>query len=242
MIDFTIITATRDAAAKIEGTIESVMSQDRSLFEYLVVDGGSTDDTLPILAGYGDALSVISGSDHGIYEAFNKGIARARGRFLYFLGAGDRMRPGVLARVAERLPAHEHALVYGNAWCVRPGNVHNGKFTKGDLVIRNICHQAAFYGRDVFNLLGPYPLRYPINADWFMNIRCFGDPRIDVTFIDEIIADYEGGGASEGRADSPFIRDLPTLIRQSLGWKYSIAYQWYLLRQRMHKVRAKIGI
>ena len=98
-----VITPTFNSGAKIAATVASVLSQRKGLYEFLVIDGGSTDDTLAHLRAQGPALRYLSEPDEGIYDAMNKGIRLTSGKFLYFLGAGDRLLPGVLEAVAAEI-------------------------------------------------------------------------------------------------------------------------------------------
>jgi len=196
----------------------SVLDQDSSLFEYHVIDGGSANATLDVVRRHASEVDLISEPDAGVYDAVNKGIARSRGRFVYVIGAGDVLRPGVLAGLAERLERMPpNSIVYGNVYWVSQKRVYDGVFSKRDLTTHCICHQAMFIDRSVFEMMGTYDLRYPISADWHFNIRCFSDPRVRVQFIDEVIADYEGGGISDTGYDGAFQSDLPGLIRRSFG-------------------------
>jgi glycosyltransferase involved in cell wall biosynthesis len=95
-----VVTATYNCGAKIASTVRSVLAQDASLFDCLVVDGGSTDETLGVLETFGDAITVVSERDRGVFDALNKGIARSTGTYLYFLGAGDTVRAGAFSRLA----------------------------------------------------------------------------------------------------------------------------------------------
>jgi glycosyltransferase involved in cell wall biosynthesis len=185
--------------------------------EILVIDGGSTDGTPDMLRAHGDRLRWISEPDNGVYDAMNKGVARARGRWLLFLGAGDRLRPGVLARVAPRLPRNTLAFVYGNALMHDKGVVWDGPWTPEKFRTRNICHQAIFYGRAVFSLLGKYDTRFRVLADYEMNMRCFAEKRVRKIFIDEVISDYEGGGFSAVDRDEVFYEARPALLQKHFG-------------------------
>ena len=213
-----IVTPVFNGGEKIAATLTSVFDQDSSLFEYHVVDGGSVDGTLDIVRRDAPEADLISEPDASVYDAVNKGIARSRGRFVYVIGAGDVLRPGVLAKLARRLESMPaNSIVYGNVYWVSRKRVYDGVFTKRDLTTHCICHQAMFIDRSVFELLGAYDLRYPISADWHFNIRCFSDPRIFVQYVDEIVADYEGNGISDTGYDHAFQSDLPGLIRRSFG-------------------------
>jgi len=213
-----IITPTHCAEAGLEATIQSVLAQDRTLFEYIIVDGGSTDGTIEIIKSYADRVRWISEEDSGVYDGMNKGIALSKGRYLYFIGAGDTLRPGVLAQIAASLPEHDRGLVYGD-FCLRhDATRYYGEVSKYFLCfVYNICHQSAFYGRGVFELFGHYDLRYPVRADYAINVQAFCDARIEKRYVDLVIADYERGGISELNEDRVFAHDFPELVRKSLG-------------------------
>ncbi len=85
-----IITVVYNAVATIEQTILSVVKQDYSNIEYIIVDGGSTDGTLDIVKKYEKKIALwLSEPDHGIYDAMNKGLTHATGDYIYYLGADD---------------------------------------------------------------------------------------------------------------------------------------------------------
>jgi glycosyltransferase involved in cell wall biosynthesis len=220
-----VITPTFNSGAKIAATVASVLSQRKGLYELLVIDGGSTDNTLVHLRAQGPELRWLSEPDEGIYDAMNKGIRLTSGEFLYFLGAGDRLLPGVLEAVAaeiRKLPSQGETsrptLLYGNvgSGCSRP---YDGRFNRFKLLRRNICHQAIFYQRSVFERLGFYNTKYRLLADWEFNIRCFNDQGVHKLYIPIRIADYEGGGKSQ-MPDLAFREDFP---RQARSWYSKMA-------------------
>ena len=225
---FTIITPTFNSGAKTAFTVSSVLSQDFTSYEYLVIDGCSTDDTLDQLPTDDARLRWWSEPDRGIYDAMNKGIRLARGRYLYFLGAGDRLCPGVLREMAAFLSVDGDTrhFLYGDVhWSGGVGR-YGGAFDAMRLAYSNINHQAIFYGREVFKLVGNYDLRYKTCADYALNICCLGHSAIRKQHVDLIVADFEGGGASEG-TDEAFFGDVTTIVRQQLGLKAGLAAIYY---------------
>ena len=116
---FSIITVTWNAASTIAPTLRSVERQTSTDYELLIIDGASTDDTLSIVRRASIAsLRVFSEPDNGLYDAMNKGIARARGRYLVFLNAGDAFADDtVLARLAN-LTADNPGVIYGQTQLV----------------------------------------------------------------------------------------------------------------------------
>ena len=87
---FTVITINLNNAEGLKKTIESVLAQERSLYEYIVIDGASTDGSVELAKSYGDKIDCfISEPDKGIYNAMNKGIALAKGEYVIFMNSGD---------------------------------------------------------------------------------------------------------------------------------------------------------
>lgn len=204
-------------------SLDSILAQRDADAEIWVIDGASTDGTRELLESYGDRVRWISESDGGVYDAMNKGIARATGDWLYFLGAGDTLRPDVLRELAPRARELSEesggvaALIYGDVWLCDEQRRFGGIFPPARLRSWNPSHQAIFYGRAVFEKLGGYDLRYPTAADYAFNLACWGDNEIVKNYVPLVIADYEGGGISVARPDAAFERDKLGLIRRHLG-------------------------
>ena len=119
-----IVTVCFNAASVLEGTIQSVISQTCRDIEYIVIDGASKDDTLNIIEEYSPHISKwITETDKGIYDAMNKGIRLASGKFIWFLNAGDRAFNN---RVVERLKAisEDSELLYGEVMIVDDHRKH----------------------------------------------------------------------------------------------------------------------
>lgn len=215
---FSIIIPTYNAVDDVAGTIESILAQRAGLAEIVVVDGGSTDGTLDVLAEYAGRVRSISEPDRGLYDAMNKGVGLSRGRFLNFQGAGDALRPGVLDIVTGRLPNDTASTIaYGKVNIVSECRIEGERFTRMTLRNGNIPHQAMFYSRDIFDTFGGYDLDYPVLADYVYCLRLFSSDAVEKVFIDEVIADYQGGGISTQRRDDRFYRDQARLIRENLG-------------------------
>lgn len=170
---FSIITVTWNAAAVITPTLASVQRQSSSDYEMLIIDGASTDDTLSIVGQSSIAsLRMFSEPDKGLYDAMNKGIAQARGRYLIFLNAGDAFADDtVLARLA-RLTSGDPGVIYGQTQLVddnrnvvgkrhltAPKRLTANSFLNGMVV----CHQAFVARRD---LVPQYDLQYRLSGDY----------------------------------------------------------------------------
>ena len=170
---FSIITVTWNAAAVIAPTLDSVQRQTSSDYEMLLMDGASTDETLSMVRQASIAgLRVFSEPDKGLYDAMNKGIARAHGRYLIFLNAGDAFADdAVLARLA-RLATGNPGVIYGQTQLVDAGRNVVGKrhLTAPKRLTANsflngmvVCHQAFVARRD---LVPQYDMQYRLSADY----------------------------------------------------------------------------
>lgn len=179
---FSIITVTYNAAKVLEDTIQSIVTQTYKNVEYIIVDGGSTDDTLNIINRYKKHIhTVISEPDKGLYDAMNKGIKLATGDYLCFLNAGDGLHeddtlqlmvhsltktelPDVLYGETEIVDSEGHFLHMRRLSV--PEKLTWKSFKKGMLV----CHQA-FFARRELALTEPYDLQYRYSADFDWCIR-----------------------------------------------------------------------
>ena len=214
---FTIITPVLNRAAEMEKSLASVLSQQSDLYEYLVIDGGSTDGTVELLRASGEKVRWISEPDSGVYDAMNKGLGMAMGDFIYFLGAGDILREGVLEKVTQVIPRGQMTYFYGNVFSEAHHRVYNGRYSNWKLSRINICHQAVFCHRHLFEIVGPFETQYKIMADHVWNMKAFGTPGLRKVYRDLVISDFAAGGLSHYQTDPQLIADRLELIRQNLG-------------------------
>jgi glycosyltransferase involved in cell wall biosynthesis len=223
---FSIIMATYNCGQKVENTLDSIFSQNSDLFEVIVMDSVSTDETLDFLKKYEDRVTLVTEKDEGIYHAFNRAIDLATGKYLYFIGAGDCLKSGILEEIKDFLPLEKPSVIYGKVFFAKCQKF-NGKEFDAKLFVRdNLCQQGIFYHRDIFQIAGKFDLQYKIFADWFFNLRCFMNERIRTRYVDCVIADYEEGGVSSDiNSDKVFLRNFPRFVRKNFG-----IYQYLLCK------------
>ena len=113
-----VITVAYNAAADIEGTIQSVLNQTYIDIEYWIIDGDSTDDTLKIVTQYEAQLKWQSEPDEGLYDAMNKGLRLATGDFVLFLNAGDRFYENDTLEKVFSHYTHDTDILYGDVMMV----------------------------------------------------------------------------------------------------------------------------
>jgi glycosyltransferase involved in cell wall biosynthesis len=231
---FSIIIPTYNAAKTIEACIESVLSQHFFSFEILIIDGLSKDGTSSIVKKKSDErIKFISEADEGVYSAMNKGINISTGEYLYFLGSDDTlMDNNILQVVFETCKNKENHFVYGDVLFAKSKQIYAGEFNLEKLMhYQNISHQAIFYRKDCFAILGNYNLKYKIAADWDFNIRCFMHPNFKIKYINKTIACYNDvSGLSKENRDIEFEKNSIFFLTQknneeTNAYKYSKEYR-----------------
>lgn len=184
-------------------TLESVEKQVFRDFEFIVIDGGSTDGTNEILSKNQSLFSYwVSEKDNGIYHAMNKGILKAKGEYCLFLNSGDYLAdPTVLSDVF--LGTDDSDIIYGNIIKVKPHYRRLIKYPSSlsfyDFYkeVAAIHHQASFIKRNLFELYGLYNEELVINADWDFFFRTIIVKKVKTNYVDRIISIYDGTGLSE---------------------------------------------
>lgn len=196
---FSIITVCFNCKAQIDKTIQSVLSQDRSLFEYIVIDGKSTDGTMDIISSYNNIDVVISEPDKGIYDAMNKGIAKATGEYINFMNAGDTFfSSDVLSKVSKMMDKGID-VIFGDKSDIRDGIRYRIKAMPfyDHLPLHQSMgfnHQCTFVKTSTAKRY-PFDLTYKLAADYNMVISIFKSGG-SFQQIDLIVANFDLSGAS----------------------------------------------
>lgn len=209
-----VLTVVRNGKATLPKALDSVLDQPGDGIEYVVIDGASTDGTVDILRAYDDRLAYWSSEpDRGIYDAMNKALTAARGDWAIFLGADDQLKP-VLRSVAGQLQ-NPRAVYYGDVELSSSGAVYGGHFSRYRLMQQNICHQAIFYPRAVYQRKA-YDTHVGMLADHKYNIELMGSG-LPFEHIDQTISLFNDAGLS-ARPDPGFEAVKLAAIRSSFGW------------------------
>jgi len=204
-IRFSIIIPSFNASKSIEACLNSIYRQSFTSFEVWIIDGGSTDNTIDIVGKFATGhpgISYISEKDRGIYDAMNKGMDKARGEWLLFLGSDDELHDQhVLENVFACCGSGSANIIYGNvkivgntSWAA-DGAIYDGVFDTRKLLNKNICHQAIFYRTDFIRTqIGYYNIDYRLCADWDLNLRCWAKGQFQ--YLDLTVANFYAGGHS----------------------------------------------
>jgi glycosyltransferase involved in cell wall biosynthesis len=174
-----IVTPSLNQGRFIRDAVESVLSQEYPKLEYIVMDGGSTDDTLDILYSYGDRLTWRSAPDSGQAEAVNRGLRLAKGDIVGWLNSDDTYHRGAVKAAVEHLVANtEAAMVYGDAYYIDEKNAVTGIYPTEDFDLNRlaaaciICQPTAFMRRAALETVGMLDptLRYCMDYDLWIRL------------------------------------------------------------------------
>jgi glycosyltransferase involved in cell wall biosynthesis len=213
-----VILVVYNAEATLRQAIESVARQSYVNCELVVIDGKSTDGSVGIIQSFKQEIAYfVSEKDAGVYDAMNKGIAAAKGEWIYFLGADDIFYDEhVLDKIFISANISGAGFIYGNTKLLSGNGVIGGSRTYRQLIDANISHQAIFYHKNIFRTLGVYDLRYKVLADYDLNLRIFRDQSISKQYLDINVCIFnDKGGLSNTTIDHNFFSDkLSYFIRE----------------------------
>ena len=220
-----IITVCYNCQDTIQKTLESVFSQTYPHIQYIIIDGGSTDDTLATIGNYKDRISlVVSEKDAGIYDAMNKGIRHANGDIIYFLNSGDRFfAPDTIEKIVAVFKDNPGtALVHGDAigYGRQPDeylSMHRENpiiyFTQG------LCHQTLFARKQVFEKVGNFDTDFSVFADRDWLFRCLFQHDEKILHTAEPVCYFLTGGFSS-QQDVTFFWEKTRLLLKYLFNKH----------------------
>lgn len=207
-MNYSIITINYNNADGLRRTIESVVGQTYDNYEYIVVDGGSTDGSLDVINEYTKYISYwVSERDDGIYHAMNKGVAFAHGNYSIFMNSGDCFYDKYVLGIIDKMHLNED-IVVGKVAVKEHGVVISpqpqGELTFYHLYSGSIPHQGSFIKTDLLRKF-PYDENLKISSDWKFFVQTLILDNCSVRFIDEYVAMYDLNG---------FSSDNPQLMRE----------------------------
>jgi len=240
-----IITINYNNAIGLRKTMESVLSQTTQPFEYIVIDGGSTDGSAELIKQYSGRLAYwVSERDNGIYHAMNKGIDNAHGDYCIFLNSGDcLLSSDVLARLEDEIDG-TFDVYYSDHWvsngrkqwkCFLPQTVDVNYFT-----YLSISHPNSVIKKDILLKCGKYREDFRISSDWFFFLDAIYTHHAKFLHINTDIACfyYQGMSSSHGAQDMivrereegirSVFKDLAPIVSELNGYRDSV--YGYLVR------------
>ena len=245
----TIITINRNNAAGLEKTMRSVAAQIGGDFEYVVIDGASTDESVVVIrsfeATFGERMKWITEPDKGIYNAMNKGIGMATGDYLQFLNSGDSLvSDDITKRVTEALKSKGSlSILYGNMLKDMPGGkaMRDRCFAGREITFLgfytgSLNHSSAYIRRSLFNRYGMYDEDFKIVSDWkwFLQAIILGGEKPVYVDMDVTLFDMNGISEKNKALDKAERRRvLNELIPSTILADYD---RWALSMNRMRRL------
>lgn len=227
-----IITPCYNAEKTIRDTIESVLKQDYENFEYIIVDGQSTDRTLDIINEYSDSrIRYISEKDNGVYDAMNKGIKMAKGVLVGIINADDWYEQDALTEVVSKYNEGQMEIHYGML-AIYKNNVLEKKQLIYDsmLYMSMISHPTCFVAKKVYDELGGYDTNYAMTADYEFMVRCKYSKKVQFIVHEKTLANFRIGGLSSNDRT----KDIAYMENLQVRKKYA------LIDEKVYKREMKI--
>lgn len=221
-----IVTVCYNSAKTIRDTFESVLKQKYSNYEYIVVDGKSTDETLKIIEEYhfkfAGKMKYISEKDKGIYDAMNKGIKMSTGDIVGLLNSDDYyFDENVLSKINENLNP-DYDGVFGNIVMLedKQMNIPKRELVSGEGNYKlgwAPLHPTLYIKKTIYDDIGLYNQEYPIAADYDFMIRLLKSKKYKLKYINQFLVAMRPGGAStnglKGRING--IEEVYTILKNN---------------------------
>lgn len=217
-----IITVCKNSGSCIERAIRSVVDQTYEGIEYIIIDGGSQDNSVEIFDRYADHIDIlVNEPDTGIYNAMNKGLDRCSGEIVYFLNSDDYLFDDqVVADVAGAFKENaDMQLLYGNILVAGPRTktiVAYPDISRPYFYKNTICHQAIFAKKALFDRIGRFDETYVIHADTDWLLRVYFKMREAMIYMDRTVCVFSTGGI----CGDPVSAEQYKYDRQEISAKY----------------------
>jgi glycosyltransferase involved in cell wall biosynthesis len=220
MPKLSIITVNLNNATGLQRTMDSVFQQTFTDYEYIIMDGGSTDGSKDLIKNHANKLAYwVSEKDKGIYNAMNNGIAHAKGEYLLFLNSGDHLRePSLLRELSASMDGTD--IIYGNTFLIESESkswigYHPPELTFSFFVDCTLPQSASFIKKSVFDSVGLFDENLLICSDWkfFLNAIC----RHNVSYkhIEKVISVfYLDGISSTGNSKAIIEKEKSLVLRK----------------------------
>jgi len=203
-----IVTVCYNSRGTITATIDSLLNQTYTNFEYIIIDGASTDGTIDLIRSYESAFREksisfkwISEKDKGIYEAMNKGINQSNGKLVALLNSDDWYSSDSLENITKAYQANpDIGVFHGVVKFWKDNNCHT-LYGASDLFMEKGIfphHATCFIKKSVYNSIGLYDTRYPIASDYDMMLR-IKKAGVGFLLIEKVLTNFSLQGVSSSR-------------------------------------------
>lgn len=240
-VKVSVITPCFNSEKTIRKTLESMLNQTYNNYEYIIIDGKSTDKTLQIVEEYkslfGKKIRVFSEPDRGIYDAMNKGITKASGDIIGIVNSDDYYELDALENMVAEIPNDKYFILYGFQRCITKGQEDKVVlFNHRNLDTQMITHPTCFVSKDTYKDMGLYSLKYRSSADYEFMLRVFHSGKVTFKPVYKIISNFESGGMSSTEVG---VRETAKL-RLEYGIISHKKYHMIMLRSRVYNLLKKL--
>jgi glycosyltransferase involved in cell wall biosynthesis len=222
----TIITVTYNAKDTLKKTLESLRAEKSESVEYIIIDGGSTDGTLELIAAFDDSIDiVVSEHDRGIYDALNKGLQLSSGRFIGTLHAGSQYRTGALREALKQLDEQKDKICAFSAQFLSDDEKIYKREKMAPLSPYNttIFHETLIVPKICYDLIGNFNIKYQVSADFDWISRAVNS-HIPIVYFNLVLIDYFAGWGFSNSWQSRFLKLKEHLIimRKHVGLTFAL--------------------
>lgn len=233
----TVLTPCFNSGKTIEKTLECIENQTYKNIEYIIVDGGSTDNTLHLIEEHRGRLpgklTVISEKDNGIYDAMNKGIRLARGQLIGIVNSDDCYERDTVEQIVRHYGGNRYEVVYGMQRIYLGGKeksvvIHHHDFLPQQM----ITHPTCFVTKDTYEKFGVFDTQYRSAADYDLMLRYFKGGEVVFTPVYHVLSNFHLGGMSSSQTG---VREN-ALVRFRYGYLSRRKYWFVVVKSHMYEL------
>lgn len=232
-----VITPCYNSGKTIEKTLECIENQTYHNIEYIIVDGGSTDETLEVIEKHRQRLPkrfrLISEKDSGIYDAMNKGIGLAAGQLIGIVNSDDWYEKDTVEQAVAHYQGNPYEVVYGMQRTYLNGREKATFIYHHDFLPQQmITHPTCFVTTDTYRDLGTFDLQYRSAADYDLMLRYYESKKVVFTPVMRILSNFQLGGMSSSQTG---VRENAT-IRYRRGYLSKGRYWFIMVKSHLYEL------
>lgn len=237
-----VITPCYNSGSTIEKTLKSIENQTYNNIEYIIIDGGSTDDTLKVIERHKDKLpsnlKLVSEKDNGIYDAMNKGVKLAKGALIGIVNSDDWYENDTIEQVVKHYSGSPYEVVYG----MQRNFLHEKEkavflYHHEFLPQQMITHPTCFVTADAYRDFGMFDTKYRSAADYDLMLRFYESKKVVFTPVMRVLSNFRLGGMSGSQIG---VREN-AVIRYQRGYMSKKRYRFVMLKSHIYQWLNRTG-